>query len=103
MYFKFTSNTYIDTIVNIFNANMITNLHKNLPKTFKQLLYTYYTINTRCLLVTIINSNPANVISENHGVSSEYLNFFFCPSIIYCVQFEFMMTYFIFATRETIF
>ena len=30
----------------------------------------------------------------NHGVSSEYLSFFFCPAIILCVQlFEFMMTY----------
>ena len=40
---------------------------------------------------------------ENHGVSSEYLNFFFRPAIISCVQLEFMMTYSIFATRETIF
>ena len=39
----------------------------------------------------------------NQGVSSEYLSFFFGPAIISCIQFEFTMTYSIFATRETFF
>ena len=42
-------------------------------------------------------------IREIHGVSSEYLNLFFCPAIFSFVQFDLMMTYSIFATRETIF
>jgi hypothetical protein len=40
--------------------------------------------------------------SGNHGVSSEYLSFFFHPAIISFVQFEIMMTYSIFATKEDI-
>jgi hypothetical protein len=40
--------------------------------------------------------------SGNHGVSSEYLSFVFRPAIISCVQFEIMMTYSIFATKEDI-
>ena len=39
----------------------------------------------------------------NQGVSSEYLSFFFGPAIISCIQFEYTMTYSIFATRETFF
>jgi hypothetical protein len=51
-------------------------------------------LDTKSLLVTFADSDL---------VPSEYLNFFFCPAIISCVQFEFMVTYSIFATRETIF
>ena len=40
--------------------------------------------------------------SGNHGVSSEYLSFDFRPAIISWVQFEIMMTYSIFATKEGI-
>ena len=41
-------------------------------------------------------------ILGNHGVSSEYLSLVFRPAIISCVQFEIMMTYSIFATKEDI-
>ena len=38
----------------------------------------------------------------NHGVSFEYLSFPFHPAIASFVQFEIMMTYLIFATKEDI-
>ena len=38
----------------------------------------------------------------NHGVSSENISFDFRPAIISFVQFEIMMTYSIFATKEDI-
>ena len=41
--------------------------------------------------------------SEKHEDSDEYLGFLFCPAIISCIQFAFMMTYSIFAVREDIF
>ena len=53
-------------------------------------------------MTTIADSDPANVIFGNHGVSSEYLSLFFCPANISCVQLEFMMTYSIFSTKEDI-
>ena len=48
---------------------------------------TTYQITNRCLLTTIADSNPANVIfgkshSGNHGVSSEYLSFFFVQPLL---------------------
>ena len=39
---------------------------------------------------------------ENHGLSAECLSFIFSPAIIFCIQFEIMMTYSIFATKEDI-
>ena len=40
--------------------------------------------------------------SRNLRLSAEYLSFIFRPAIISCVQFDIMMTYSIFATKEDI-
>ena len=45
-------------------------------------------------------SYPANVLFGKSR--TKYLIFIFCPAIISCVQFEIMMTYSIFATKEDI-
>ena len=46
--------------------------------------------------------NPIEPMLGYHRVSSEYLSFFFRPAGISCIQFEFMMTYSIFATKGNI-
>ena len=58
-----------------------------------------YRIHSRCPLTTITNSDPANVTFRKPW------SFFwiFCPAIISCFQFEFMMTFSIFATKGDIY
>ena len=65
------------------------------------LLYsTHYTLDV--LWRRLPNLIQPMYYSGNHGLSSEYLSFIFRPAIISCVQFEIMMTYSIFATKEDI-
>ena len=64
-------------------------------------LYMVAKINSRCLLATIADYDPANVIFGKSWRFWWLSWLLFFPVIISCVQFEFMMTYSIFATEKT--